>query len=427
VTDKRFLNKSVVAWVLYDWANSAFALTVIATFYPVFLRSFWSAGSDAADITSRLALTSGLASLLVAAVAPVLGAIADSGGARKRFLVVFSLLAIAATAGLPLVARGQWPAALALYLVALFGYYSANTFYDSLIVNVVEPEHYERVSALGFGIGYLGSAALLAFNIWMVSNPEALGLASADDAVRAAFAIVAVWWLLFALPVFFFVREERRASPPLGVAIRGGYRQLIETFREVRRYRNLGTFLLAYWLYIDGVHTLILMATDFGGRLGFGREDLVLALLITNFVGVPATLGFGWLGGRIGTKRAIYIGIGVYFAVTAWAIILTEVWQYYAMAIAVGMVQGGVQSMSRALYARLVPPDKAAEFFGFYSMLGKFAAILGPLVIGVLAQFSDDPRIAVFALIPLFAGGALLLARVQVPEADRREGTERTA
>lgn len=413
--------KPILGWALYDWANSAFALTVIATFYPVFLRSYWSVGSDAASVTSRLALATALGSLLVALIAPILGAVADAGGARKRFLALFTLLAIASTLGLYFVGEGDWQIALGLYVIALFGFYSANTFYDSLLVNITTPDNFERVSAMGFGVGYLGSALLLAFNTWMVSNPEALGLADTSAAVKLAFAMVAAWWAIFSIPLFFFVHEERHASPPFSEAVRDGYRTLMETFRNIREYKNLATFLLAYWLYIDGVHTLILMATDFGARLNFSSQDLVMALLITNIVGFPATIAFGWLGGRIGPKRAIYFGVSVYLLIALWGIFLTQVWQYYAMAIGVGLVQGGVQSMSRALYARLAPPDKASEFFGFYSMLGKFAAILGPTLIGVLALFTDNPKVSVLVLIPLFIGGLLLLTRVDVPDIEPRK------
>lgn len=407
--------KPVLGWVLYDCANSAFALSVVATLYPVLLRDYWSGDADGSAVTSRLGLTVAAASLLVAFIAPVLGAIADAGGARKRFQIGFTLLALASTGGLYFVGQGQWQVALGLYLVALFGFYSANTFYDSLIVNVAKPDEFERVSALGFSMGYLGSVLLFIFNLWMVQSPDLFGFESAALASRAAFALVAVWWLLFTIPLMLFVREERHASPPLAAAIVTGYRTLLQTFREVRKYKNLGLFLLAYWLYIDGVHTLFLMATDFGARLGFGQRDLMLALLMTNIVGVPATLGFGWLGDRIGPQRAIYVGVGVYLLIALWGLVLEDVWQYYAMAFGVGLVQGGVQSMSRSLYARLVPPEKASEFFGFYSMLGKFAAILGPALIGVLSLLVDDPRVSVLALLPLFIGGLIVLSRVQLP------------
>ncbi|MEL6869864.1 MAG: MFS transporter [Pseudomonadota bacterium] len=415
----KLTHRPVIGWALYDIANSAFALCVVTTFYPIFFRSAWSSGASPADITSRLSFGVAASSLVVAFIAPVLGAIADAGGTRKKFLIGFTVLAAASTLGLYFVAAGQWSVALSLYAMALIGFYSANTFYDSLLVNVTEASQFERVSALGYGVGYLGSALLLAFNIWMVSNPLQFGFADTSAAVRMAFAIVALWWLVFSVPLMLFVEEERAPRQQWRAAVRQAYASLWSTFRDIRRYRNVAVFLLAYWLYIDGVHTLILMATDFGARLNFASNDLVLAILITNFVGAPATIAFGYLGKRIGAQRAIYIGISVYIGISLWGLMLREVWQFYAMAIGIGFVQGGVQSMSRALYARLVPAEKASEFFGFYSMLGKFAAILGPFMIGVLAQYSDDPRVNIFALLPLFIGGLIVLSRVRVPAGER--------
>ncbi|MEL6301015.1 MAG: MFS transporter [Pseudomonadota bacterium] len=404
--------KPVLGWALYDWANSAFALTVVATFFPIFFRDFYSAGEDSAAITSRFSIGISTASLVVALLAPILGAVADSGGTRKRFLLGFTLLAVASVLGLYFVEQGDWVVALGLYACALLGFYAANTFYDSLLVTVTTPDRYEQVSALGFGIGYFGSALLLALNTWMVSKPEVFGFADVTAAMRAAFAIVAVWWAVFTVPLLVFVKEPKNDSPGLMRAAVDGYRTLVQTLRDIRQYRNIALFLAAYWLYIDGVHTLILMATDFGARLEFDRNDLIAAILITNFVGAPATIAFGLMGERIGPKRAIIIGIFVYLLIAAWGLTLKEVWQFYAMAIGIGLVQGGVQSMSRAMFARLIPDDKASEFFGFYSTLGKFAAILGPLLIGILSRVSDDPRIAVVAVLPLFIGGLLLLVRV---------------
>ncbi|MEO0573848.1 MAG: MFS transporter [Pseudomonadota bacterium] len=410
----RVMRRPVIGWALYDCANSAFALSVITTFYPLFFRSAWSTGADASDITSRLALGTAAASLIVAFIAPVLGAIADKGGSRKRFLMGFTILAAASTGGLFFVAAGMWQVALGLYAMALIGFYSANTFYDSLLIDIAARPEFERVSAFGFGVGYFGSALLLTFNVYMVSNPTVFGFADASTAIRAAFVGVAIWWALFTIPLMLLVKETPGESLGWKQSVREGYRSLWSTLRSVRQYREVMVFLGAYWLYIDGVHTLILMATDFGARLEFGREDLIKAILITNFVGAPATIGFGYMGKRIGAKRAIYVGISVYILISLWGLMLEEVWQFYAMAIGIGFVQGGVQSMSRALYARLVPAEKASEFFGFYSMLGKFAAILGPLMIGILAQFSDDPRVSIFAIVPLFIGGLLLLSRVRV-------------
>ena len=319
---KLLKKRPILGWVLYDCANSAFALSVVATLYPVFLSNYWAEGTEGSLVTARLGLTTAAASLIIAFVAPVLGAIADAGGARKRFQIMFTGVALTSTGGLYFVGQGQWQTALGLYLIALVGFYGANTFYDSLIVNVAKPDEFEQVSALGFSMGYGASVLLFLFNLWMVQSPETFGLANAAVATQLALALVDVWWLVFTIPLVLFVKEQKNAGPSLGRAIVDGYRTLIGTFREIRQYKNLGVFLLAYWLYIDGVHTLFLMATNFGLRLGFEQNDLMLALLITNIIGVPATLGFGWLGDRIGPKRAIYIGVSVYLLIGLWGIVL---------------------------------------------------------------------------------------------------------
>jgi len=416
---RRLLRKPVLAWAFYDWANSAFALTVLAVLFPIFLGEYWSSGEAGADVTFRLAVTSGVASFIVAVLAPVLGAISDRGGTRKKFLTVFALLGIVMTGGLYFVAEGAWPVAIGLYLLASVGFYSANSFYDSLIHNVAKPGEFESVSAFGFALGYFGSAMLLALNTWMVRDPAAFGLAGPDVAVRVAFLLVAVWWAVFTIPLLLYVEERKLPEKAVAGAVREGYRQLVDTFREIRRYRHVFLFLIAFWLYIDGVHTMIQMATNFGQRLGFSNADLITALLVTNFVGFPATLFYGWLGEKIGAKRGIYIALTVYIGVSLWAFYLEHVWQFYAMAIMIGTVQGGVQSMSRAYYAGMIPPDKAAEFFGFYNMIGKFAAVLGPFLVAVTSTLTDSPKAVILAIVPLFIVGATLLSRVHPPR--RRE------
>ncbi|MEO0996856.1 MAG: MFS transporter [Pseudomonadota bacterium] len=418
----RLMNRSVLSWALYDWANSAFALSVLATLYPLFLGSYWSDGAEGAAVTARLGFVNGTASIVVALLAPLLGAIADRGGARKRFLAFFALLGIVMTGGLYFVSKGDWPVALGLYAMASIGFYGGMVFYDSLLLNVAKPGDYERTSAFGFALGYIGSALLLSLNVWMYLSPATFGLADSETAVRLAFLLVAVWWLVFSLPVFLFVREEPQDPVPLRHAVAAGYRQLAATFREIRRYRHVFLFIVAFWLYIDGVHTVIQMATNFGQRLNFASSDLLLALLITNFAGFPATLFFGWLGGRIGPRNVIYIGLAVYVGVSIYAMFLTTVTQFYAMAITIGCVQGAVQSMSRAFFAQLVPSDKAAEFFGFYNMIGKFAAVIGPFLVAFAALASDSPKISIVVLLPLFVSGALLLSRVPPPRRDSATG-----
>jgi len=406
-------NRQVMAWALYDWGNSAFALSVLAVLFPLFLGSYWSVGEEGSTVTARLALVTLCASVVVSVMAPVLGAIADSGGYRKRFLFALAVLGAVATAGLSLIDVGGWPWALALFMLASIGYYSANVFYDSLIVDVSNPRYYSLVSSLGFSLGYFGGASLLALHVWMLRTPQAFGFADTAQVVKFAFISVGIWWIVFLLPLMFIVREGK-PSVIAGVGtVRAAYGVLMDTFREISKYRNVLLFLIAYWLYIDGVFTVIFMAVNFGQRLGFSSADLVTALLITNFVGFPATLAYGVLGHRFGEKNALYLGLVVYISVACWAAFLDDVRQFYAMAITIGLVQGGVQGMSRALYASLIPPERSGEFFGFYNMLTKFAHILGPFLVFMVAMFSDEPKYILAALIPLFIAGMLALTRVK--------------
>ncbi len=406
-------NRQVMAWALYDWGNSAFALSVLAVLFPLFLGSYWSVGEEGSTVTARLALVTICASIVVSVMAPVLGAIADSGGYRKRFLFALAVLGAVATAGLSLIDVGGWPWALALFMLASIGYYSANVFYDSLIVDVSNPRYYSLVSSLGFSLGYFGGASLLALHVWMLRTPEAFGFADTAQVVKFAFISVGIWWIVFLLPLMFIVREGKPSAIAGGGTVRAAYGALMDTFREISKYRNVLLFLIAYWLYIDGVFTVIFMAVNFGQRLGFSSADLVTALLITNFVGFPATLAYGALGHRFGEKNALYLGLVVYISVACWAAFLDDVRQFYAMAITIGMVQGGVQGMSRALYASLIPPERSGEFFGFYNMLTKFAHILGPFLVFMVAMFSDEPKYILAALIPLFIAGMVALTRVK--------------
>ena len=411
-----FLNRQVVAWALYDWGNSAFALSVLAVLYPLFLHDYWSFGDDGALVTQRLAWTTASASIIVSVLAPILGTIADSGGYRKRFLFALVIVGAISTASLSLVGKGDWPFALLLFMLASVGYYSANVFYDSLIVDISHPRHYSLVSSLGFSLGYFGGASLLALHVWMLTDPEFFGFSGAEAVVRFAFISVGVWWLVFLLPLMLVVRERKSAVTMAGNVIAHAYRTLASTIGHISQYTTVWRFLIAYWLYIGGVFTVIFMAVNFGQRLGFESKDLVMALLITNFVGFPATLIYGYIGHRFGAKNAIYLGLAVYIGVACWAAFLNDVRQFYAMAITIGMVQGGVQGMSRSLYASLIPAEHSGEFFGFYNMLTKFAHILGPVFVGTVAIYSTDPKFILIALLPLFILGALMLARVKPAE-----------
>ncbi len=409
--------RPVVAWAFYDWANSAFATTVMAGFFPVFFNQYWSAGTESAVTTFRLGVANGIGSALIALLAPLLGAIADRGGARVRMLAFFTVLGAALTAALYWVGQGDWITATLVYSIAAFGFAGGITFNDALIMDVAEPAEFDRVSAYGYSLGYAGGGLLLLLNVAMVTTPQAFGLADASHAVRVAFPMVAVWWLVFTVPTLLWVRERVPGRVlPLAAATGAGWKELRQTIGQVRRYRPLLWFLLAYWLYIDGVNTIIKMAVNYGLALGFPQQSLIGALLLTQFVGFPAALAFGWLAGRIGARNGIFIAIGVYAVATVAAYWMQSVTHFYMLAATIGLVQGGIQSLSRSYFAALVPPGKQGEFFGFYNMMGKFAAVLGPFLVGITALLTDSPRAGMLSIVVLFIGGAILLARAQRAE-----------
>ncbi len=375
--------KAIFGWAMYDWANSAFATTVMAAFFPVLFKQFWSAGADPVVSTAKLGLANSIAGIAVALCAPVLGAIADRGGLKKKLLFFFAFIGVVMTSSLYLVSKGNWQMAVALYIFAVVGFSGGNIFYDSLITGVASDENMDSVSALGFSLGYLGGGILFAFNVWMVLRPDTFGFADAGEAVKISFLSVSVWWAVFSIPVFLFVKEpDHIAGESTLNMISAGLAELKNTFHEIRHLKVIFLFLMAYWLYIDGVDTIIRMAIDYGMSIGFGFKDLIIALLITQFVGFPSSLGFGYLGEKIGTKRAIFIAIGVYLCISIWGAFMQNVREFYILAAIVGLVQGGIQALSRSFYAKIIPVGKSAEYFGFYNMIGKFSVIIGPILIG---------------------------------------------
>lgn len=412
--------REIFAWAFYDWANSAFATVVIAGFFPIFFNEFWSVGEETTKTTFRLGVANSVASLIVLVIAPILGAVADQGALKKRFLLVFAMLGILATAWLGGIGQGMWLYAAIIYVIATIGFSGANVLYDALLVDVAPKDKLDTVSGIGFSLGYLGGGLLFALCVLMSLNPGWFGLADASQAVRASFILTAVWWMIFSLPLWWHVHEDKKESIGFATAFFNGIDQLVETFRNISRFKPVLIFLVAYWLYIDGVDTIIKMAVDYGLSLGFTPQDLITALLLVQFVGFPSALVFGWLGGKIGPKTGILIGLMVYAGITLWAYFISETWEFYGVAVAIGLVQGGVQALSRSLYARIIPQDSAAEFFGFYNFLGKFAAVLGPVMMGWVAIATGSTRISILSVLILFIAGGLILTRVDVSEGNNR-------
>ncbi len=414
--------KKVAAWALYDWANSGFATTVMAGFFPVFFKQYWSAESEASVSTLQLGLANSSASLLIMLLSPILGAIADKSSAKKRFLLFFTYLGIVNTTLLYFVAKGEWETAAVLYAFAMIGFLGGLTFYDALLVSVAEKSALHRISALGYALGYLGGGVLFALNVLMVLRPETFGLKDSSEAVQVSFVMVAVWWAVFSLPIFLFVEEPRNPQSLAGrAAIKEGLRELLATLKSIRRLRTVVLFLAAYFLYVDGVDTVALMAVDYGMALGFDANSLIVALLITQFVGFPAAIAFGRIGEQYGPKVGIFIALGVYIAVVVYAYFMQEVAEFYGLAAVVGLVQGAVHSLSRSLYASIIPKHKAAEFFGFYNMWAKFSVVLGPALIGWVSVATGNPRYSILAVILLLLAGAGFLYFVDLERGAHHE------
>jgi len=375
----------------------------MAGFFPLFFKQYWSEGVEATTSTFYLGLGNSLASLVIVLAAPVLGAIADNGSLKKRMLASFACAGVLATIGFFFVQQGMWPLAIMLYVIGIIGFSGANVFYDALLLVVSSDSDRHRISALGYSLGYLGGGLLFAVNVVMTLKPELFGLSGTAAAVKWSFISVAVWWFVFTLPILFMVGEHRPGEEPVASdavktpfadQVRGAFSQLAQTVRNIRVHRNAALFLLAYWLYIDGVATIIRMAVDYGLSIGLPSESLITALLLVQFIGFPATLVFGMIGERTGAKRGLWIGLWAYVAATGYAYFMDSSFEFYLLACVLGLVQGGVQSLSRSLFSQLIPEEKGGEFFGFLNMMGKAAAVVGPVLVGITAALTNDPRLA---------------------------------
>ncbi|MFL3027390.1 MAG: MFS transporter [Candidatus Neomarinimicrobiota bacterium] len=412
--------RSVWSWALYDWANSAYATTVMAGFFPLFFKEYWADPNNPNQSTFYLGMANSIYAIVVAAIAPFLGAIADQGSKKKKFLIFFAFLGSIMTGGLCIVNQGYWQMAVLFYMIATIGFASANIFYDALLPDVASEKKVDSVSAFGYGLGYLGGGLLFMLNVIMYLKPQLFGIPDGATAIRISFLSVAIWWFVFTIPLILFVSESNdEKSVNMGKAISMGWKQLIETFKEIRKMRVVGLFLLAYWFYIDGVDTIIKMGVDYGMSLQFPNESLIIALLIVQFIAFPSALIYGWMAKKTGAKTGIMIGIIGYSVITLVGYFMTKVVHFYILAILIGLFQGGIQALSRSLYTRIIPPSKSAEFFGFYNMFGKFAAIIGPALMGTVTIIYGSARAGILSILVLFILGAYFLSKVDVEEGKR--------
>ena len=412
--------KKVLSWAFYDWANSAYSTTVMAGFFPIFFEKYWSNPDDVIQSTYQLGIANSISSIIIALVSPILGAIADRGSAKKKLLITFAFLGVLMTSGLWFVQQGEWKLALFFYVIASIGFMAGNIFYDSLLPSVASRDKVDYVSSLGYSLGYLGGGLLFLVNVLMYLHPDRFGIPDSSTAIRLSFVSVAIWWGIFTLPVVLFLPEPTsERSVPLRKAISSGFLQLRETYDHIREMKVIGTFLLAYWLYEDGVATIVRMAVKVGSSMGFAAGDLITAILMVQFIGFPAAILYHWFGTRIGVKNAVLIAIGGYGMITLLGYFMTDRLHFYLLASLIGIFQGGIQALSRSLFTRLVPKNKEAEFFGFYNMLGKFAAVIGPVLMGWITVMTGNPRMGILSIVSLFILGGLLLRKVDFEEGER--------
>ncbi|MCH1624092.1 MFS transporter [Ferdinandcohnia quinoae] len=409
----KLFSKEENSWMLYDWANSAYSIIITTAVFPLFYKAAaTNAGVSASDSTAYLGYTIAIFTFILAMLGPILGTIADYQGYKKKFFTFFFALGVAATAALAFIPSDNWLLLLICYTFAALGSTGANIFYDAFIVDVTTEDRMDRVSARGFGLGYIGSTIpfLISIAIILLATKEMIPL-STNIASKIAFLITAIWWGLFAIPLFKNVHQRyyinREPNPVVN-----SFKRLGKTFKEIRKYRALFLFLLAYFFYIDGVGTVISMSTAYGTDLGINSTSLLIVLFVSQVVAAPFAMLYGRLAQKFTAKKMLYVGIIVYIIVCIYAYFLKTTMDFWILAMLVATSQGGIQALSRSYFGKLVPKENANEFFGFYNIFGKFASIMGPLLVGVTAQITGNTNMGVFSLVILFIIGIIILAFV---------------
>ena len=411
---QRKLSTQAWRWALYDWANSAFATTVMAGFFPIFFKSYWASDLSDAESTFVIGSANSLVGLVIAVSAPILGAIADAGNSKKRLLLIFATIGIISTGYLFFVPESSWKFAITFYAVGVIGFSGGNIFYDSLLVSVSSQDQRNQVSSLGFSMGYLGGGLLFLLNVLMFSYPSFFGLSSQIEAVLWSFMSVALWWAIFTTPLITGVKESKIHNNNSGLftIIKIAFQNLYKTGLSIKQYKSAVIFLLAYFLYMDGVDTIIRMATSYGADIGLSAQSMIGALLLTQFIGFPATLVFGVYSDKFGYKQTLSFAILIYIGVVLFSSQMDTAIEFFIMAAVIGLVQGGVQAISRSYFSTLIPSEKAAEFFGFYNFIGKSSVFFGPFMVSGIALITNSPSVGILSLLILFIPGLILLRRV---------------
>ncbi len=411
---KAKLSSEAKAWILYDGGNSAFATTVIAAFFPIFFNDFWAIGLEAEVKTAYLGWGLTISNLVLLFTSPFIGAITDVSKTTKLLFSGFGAISIICVAVLFFIPAGSWLQALIFFGIANYCFAAGNTLYDKMLVQVSDQDNISQISSYGFAFGYLGGGFLFLINAGMTIRPEFFGLSSVADAVKWSFLSVSMWWTLFLIPILLKIKDKGASLP--GSHFKMAYHRVINTLRTVSSKKNVFIFLLAFFLYIDGVHTIMAMAADFALNLGLPSSDIIVALILVQFVAFPTTLMWSKFAYKFGEKNTLLFTISLYLIVIAYSVFLSNAIEFYILASMVGAIQGGIQSISRSYYATLIPQDESGEYFGFYNMFGRAGAFMGPALVAVFVTFFQDTRFGLIPIAALFIMGALILLRVRTNE-----------
>lgn len=414
----RSFSKEQWAWSFYDWANSAFATTVLAGFFPIFFKKYYASQVDPAQSTAYLGYANALSLFLVVLAAPTLGRLSDKSQAKKRILFFLTLLGSLTSISMGFIAQGAVFFSLGAFIFANFAFSTACAPYDSLLVSVAKDEEADRVSSLGYGMGYLGGGLLFALNLWMYQSPSFFGLTDGAVAIKASFVTVGLWWLVFSTPTLLFVAEKdltkknsrdqshEKSQESLHIFVKS----IFNVFKESK---NLGFFLLAYLLYNDGVGSVIRMAVDYGVSIGIDSGELMLALLAVQLIGFPATILVGGLTKKFPPRKVIFGMIVNYLIVIAWSSVLHSKWEFFCVVCLLACSQGAIQALSRSFFMKLIPKEKAGEYFGVYNLFGKFSGMIGSMLMGSVTWLSGSHRLGLLSIASLFLAGAFLLNKVK--------------
>jgi MFS transporter, UMF1 family len=412
ISSQKTFTKTVKSWIAYDAGNSAFATTVVAAFFPIFYLEFWASTMPKVEASIYLNWTLVICNSLILLSGPVIGAYTDINRSTKSALNMFTIVGALFVGSLFFIDVGSWLYALIFFGVANYCFCVAQIPYDKILTKITTPNNFSIISNQGYAWGYFGGGALFLLNALMSIYPSSFGLASQAEAIRVSFLMVSIWWLLFLIPLFLNFKENKTEQHSMSVFI-SSFKNIFNTLKSVYQYKNAFMFLIAFFLFIDGAHTVIYLASTFALNLGLETSSIIQALILVQFVAFPATLLWGYVANKYGDKLVLYITIASYICIIIYSTTLSSALEFYLLAAWVGFVQGGIQGSSRGMFGKLIPKEKAGEFFGLYNVMGRAGAILGPLMVGTLLTLYGNVRIALLPIAVLFIIGGLLLTRVK--------------